>query len=326
MDVNLAFDDSDRLKAHKSKMEELKQKFAKQVAFIDKMRENIIINSNNFETLKNLTLTLNEKVLVLENALENNEYMKHNDKIAETFEEVKKDKVELNNFWKKKFHALEAKTVTDHNKLDAVIKQKAFEAETAFKEEQFKLNKLLEDNQKKIHQVELKLEKQKKHIEVTKATFKCEECGKVLRSKSDLKLHVRDSHPKHIQCELCESSFSESWSLEMHLETHNKKKEFKCDECGKEFFLKWRFSQHMKVHTCPKVKNCHYYNNDKNCPFEVVGCKFRPISKYAMCQKRSIVLSPTVFYALIANVAHSNHLNQIMKNVTISYKIFIVNS
>ena len=51
-----------------------------------------------------------------------------------------------------------------------------------------------------------------------------------------------------------------------------------------------------------------------------------PISKYAMCQKRSIVLSPTVFYALIANVAHSNHLNQIMKNVTISYKIFIVNS
>ena len=110
LDVTLAFDDSDRLKPHKSKMEELKQKFAKQNAFIDKMRENIIINSNNFETLKNLTLTLNEKVLVLENALQNNEYMKHNDKIAKTFEEVKKDKVELNNFWKKKFLALEAKT------------------------------------------------------------------------------------------------------------------------------------------------------------------------------------------------------------------------
>ena len=73
MDGTLAFDDSDRLKAHKSKMEELKQKFAKQNAFIDKMRENIIINSNNFETLKNLTLTLNEKVLVLENTLEKNE-------------------------------------------------------------------------------------------------------------------------------------------------------------------------------------------------------------------------------------------------------------
>ena len=37
-------------------MEELKQKVAKQNAFIDKMRENIILNRSNFETLKNLTL------------------------------------------------------------------------------------------------------------------------------------------------------------------------------------------------------------------------------------------------------------------------------
>ena len=51
--------------------------------------------------------------------------------------------------------------------------------------------------------------------------------------------------------------------------------------------------------------------------------------KIRYVSKRLIVFSPTVFYALIANVAHSNrlnHLDQIMKNVTISYKIFIVNS
>ena len=37
------------------------QKFAKQNAFNDKMMENIIVNSNNFETLKNLTLQLIKK-------------------------------------------------------------------------------------------------------------------------------------------------------------------------------------------------------------------------------------------------------------------------
>ena len=71
----------------------------------------------------------------------------------------------------------------------------------------------------------------------------------------------------------------------MHLETHNNKKEFKCDECGKKFFLKWRFSQHMKVHTCPKVNNCHYFNNDKNCPFEVAGCKFKHAQSSECCKK-----------------------------------------
>ena len=51
-------------------MEELKQKFAQQNAFIDKMRGNIVINSNNLETLKNLALSLNEKVLNLEKVIE----------------------------------------------------------------------------------------------------------------------------------------------------------------------------------------------------------------------------------------------------------------
>ena len=70
-------------------MEDLKQKFTKQVAFIDKMRENIIINSNNFEILKNLTHSINEKVLVLEKAFVKNEYLRHNEKIGKAFEGIK---------------------------------------------------------------------------------------------------------------------------------------------------------------------------------------------------------------------------------------------
>ena len=54
-------------------MEELQAKFAKQVAFIDKMRANVIINSENFEILKNYTYSLNDKIAVLEKAFETKE-------------------------------------------------------------------------------------------------------------------------------------------------------------------------------------------------------------------------------------------------------------
>ena len=97
-------------------MEELKQKFAKQVAFIDKMRENIIINSNNFEILKNLTHSLQEKVLVLEKAAERNKYMEHHKKIENTFEEIKYEKVELKNFWSERFLALEREKLREIKK------------------------------------------------------------------------------------------------------------------------------------------------------------------------------------------------------------------
>ena len=30
----------------------------------------------------------------------------------------------------------------------------------------------------------------------------------------------------------------------------------------------------MTIHTKGFVKNCHYFNNGKNCPFEEMGCKF----------------------------------------------------
>ena len=161
------------------------------------MRENIIINSNNFETLKNLALSLNEKVLILEKAFEKNEYIKHTDKIAKTFDEVRNEKNELNKFWNEKFLALETKTDADRSKLDADIKQKSFQSEAKLQQEQVKLNGLLEDNRSKIKELELKIETEKKSIKVKRVIFTCEECGHILDSKIDLKLHVKSNHPKH---------------------------------------------------------------------------------------------------------------------------------
>ena len=48
---------------------------------------------------------------------------------------------------------------------------------------------------------------------------------------------------------------------------------FQCTICDKEFHLMWRLSKHLSSHGT-SLKFCHYYNNDKFCPFEANGCKF----------------------------------------------------
>ena len=46
---------------------------------------------------------------------------------------------------------------------------------------------------------------------------------------------------------------------------------------GKPFVLKWRLSKHKETHASPTVRNCHYFNNKKPCPFENIGCKFNHV-------------------------------------------------
>ena len=105
--------------------------------------------------------------------------------------------------------------------------------------------------------------------------FKCDECGKNFLNKNERKLHISQCHPKQFSCEVCNQSFCESWRYETHLETHSKPKDKKCEVCGKEFFMEWRLRQHQNVHDNPNLKKCHYFNNNRVCPFENVGCKFR---------------------------------------------------
>ena len=259
------------------KMEELQAKFAKQVAFIDKMRANVIINSENFEILKNYTYSLNDKIAVLEKAFETKE-CEHDKAIAEIIEEARKEKDELNNFWLEKFQDLEKRTEREKNNLKAHIVKKESEDETLLQQEKIKIHDLLKANKRKIEEVENKMEKQKKSINIIKNVNICEECGEVFNSKSELKTHIRSSHPKHINCNQCDLSFSESWMLENHMGTHNLIKDHRCDVCGKGFYFKWRFMQHVKTHSCQNVKTCHYFNNRKDCPFEEVGCKFKHVN------------------------------------------------
>ena len=74
---------------------------------------------------------------------------------------------------------------------------------------------------------------------------------------------------------MCDMKVGVSWMLEIHLKEHDTIKEFKCDKCDKDFFLKWRFDSHMRGHNEIRRKFCHFFNNDKNCMFAEVGCKFK---------------------------------------------------
>ena len=46
------------------------------------------------------------------------------------------------------------------------------------------------------------------------------------------------------------------------------------DHCDKTFVLKWRLKKHLEVHSKNITKHCHYYNNEKLCPYEKIGCMF----------------------------------------------------
>ena len=78
------------------------------------------------------------------------------------------------------------------------------------------------------------------------------------------------------KCNICGEKFGKNYQLEKHaVEVHNEKKQHHCNVCEKSFYLRWRLDKHKEVHEDAQVsKFCHFFNNDKVCPFDDVGCKF----------------------------------------------------
>ena len=80
------------------------------------------------------------------------------------------------------------------------------------------------------------------------------------------------------KCDQCEKMFSNNTEMEQHIESVHIMEGFNCDKCDKIFVSKWRLRMHQKSHALEnKKRNCHYYNSDKRCPFEKLGCKFEHI-------------------------------------------------
>ena len=120
--------------------------------------------------------------------------------------------------------------------------------------------------------------------------MKCRECGLSLAKLSDLKTHIIALHPKQYTCNVCAEIFDSSVTYELHLRTHALKKNYKCETCGQMFYMKWRLQKHMKQHDMTNVKYCHFYNNNKFCRFEELGCMFRH-EDAPLCNRASLCRS-----------------------------------
>ena len=89
------------------------------------------------------------------------------------------------------------------------------------------------------------------------------------------KLNSKRKPSKQLKCTHCENAFNSSSELENHLERLKLTRNFKCDKCEREFHTKYRLEKHMTNHiSTEKIRNCHYFNSGKPCPYEVLGCKF----------------------------------------------------
>ena len=97
--------------------------------------------------------------------------------------------------------------------------------------------------------------------------FKCNKCDQEFANahslKTHKKIHAQSCMP--LRCDDCEKTFNEEWKLTAHIRTHKK---YSCDQCDKSFKFEDTRSKHIKIAHEGLKLYCHYFNNEKDCPFE----------------------------------------------------------
>ena len=171
----------------------------------------------------------------------------------------------------KKMNVVDHHHCNNENTLDGKIR----DLEAKFNDEREKHDKKIVVIEEKIEDTRGEDTKKPKTSVEDVPNKKCKECTFTFSGKSDLKNHILAVHPKSFACRMCDNTFETSVGLELHLNSHDLPKQFKCDVCEKAFHMKWRLEKHKKQHEVEVVKYCHFYNNNKFCSYEELGCMFR---------------------------------------------------
>lgn len=99
-----------------------------------------------------------------------------------------------------------------------------------------------------------------KHQQSDSHNHMCDECGKAMVSKRQLRLH-KECHQdqRGYLCDMCGSGFKTDRDLKRHIASHGSEKPFACNECGKAFLFKNKLTRHVNtVHATHKPFGCNY--------------------------------------------------------------------
>ena len=113
---------------------------------------------------------------------------------------------------------------------------------------------------------------------------------KLMNIEGDLKelkneeVYIRKKMKKKlIQCDYCDKKLGSVIALEEHMKEEHASCTFNCNECDLAYYSEWRLKKHLKSHGKENMRHCYYFNSNKMCPFEELGCKF--LHKYsAVCK------------------------------------------
>lgn len=103
---------------------------------------------------------------------------------------------------------------------------------------------------------------EKEHANKEDPLFICEVCGKICKTKGNLKDHkLSHSQERKHKCKFCDKTFIRVYTLKRHEDSHNETK-YICVVCGLQLKTQHTLSTHMVVHSDERKFKCNLCSNE----------------------------------------------------------------